>query len=192
MIVVFGSLIALGIVANILVDNPYAHRVIRVAINEKVHQFTNLRIDFKAVNVRVLPMELSLYGFNLFVEDDQGKSETVASASQIHTAVSLFSLILGTPKLKTIEVTDLKVQYPFVNQIKFHETSATPEDSEPLTWPPDVSLPVYSVALRNASLAYLLPDEEGKEIVRVAAEGIDFEADVDSWEDIRYPGNSRG
>ena len=62
LVIILVSCTMAAFAANLLVDNPYTHQLIRIAINDKLKQDTNLSLDFKAIKVQMIPPGLDLYG----------------------------------------------------------------------------------------------------------------------------------
>ena len=61
--IIFAVLLFLtGLVFNVLINNPYSHRMIRGAVAEKVEEYTNLSLDFEALSISMIPLQITLYG----------------------------------------------------------------------------------------------------------------------------------
>ena len=58
-----------ALVLNILVDNPYTHRLVASALNEHVARYTKVKLDFKAIKLRAFPIGLDLYGLQIATFD---------------------------------------------------------------------------------------------------------------------------
>ena len=103
-------LVALGFVLNLLVDNPYSHKIVRDIVNEKLSDIPQIKVDFQAIDISAFPLEAKFYGFQ--VAAPESSEIPLVSAANVKVRVSIPSLILGTPKLSLVELTELKVNYP--------------------------------------------------------------------------------
>jgi hypothetical protein len=170
---------------NVIIDNPYAHRIARVGINMKAEQFTRIKIDFRAVKLTAFPPGLDLYGLN--VEHLERPGESIISAAHLRVRLSIWSLFLGTPELSSVELTDLETalptKYKIQDLLKF-QLEAAPG---PITWPPKFHLPVDNIILRNASISIDLPGESpDKPVLRSHLNGADFNLRYAGWDDIYF------
>ena len=180
----------LGFVLNLLVDNPYTHRLVRTLINEKVKQETSLTVDFKAMKVSVIPPGAELYGFYLATEI--APSEPLITASHVSARLSVWSAILGKIRLSLAEADDLTIIWPppfgFKGFSKGGETGP-PAPAAPPTWPPAFDLPIDVVSLKNAKLYAEIPLTDELPLAPatavIALVGVDLDLDYNGWSDIR-------
>jgi hypothetical protein len=185
-LVVFGLVL---LVANLLVDNPYTHRILRAAINEKAQQHTNLIVDFKALRVNVLPPGVDLYG--VYVATSVEPDRPLVTASHAKARLSLWSLILGEARLSLIVGHDLAVVWPppwnFPGFLK-EDPEAPPEPDTPVTWPPVDKLPIDRVVISNARIFAELEVFDGVphagKWVTISAVGADLDATLDGLDDV--------
>jgi len=173
-----------GFVLNILADNPYTHRMVRVALNQKVEELTDLKIDFRALKVSVMPPGVDLYGLNIAHKDEV--EEKLFSTSHVRLEVSVWSMFWGSTSLSEVSVTDLNVALPF--KYSFAEMlhlPPTPED-EPIAWPPPFKLPINHLRLKNSSLSVLIPSSTGAPDpdLNVNIQGIDLTVENGGWDDM--------
>ncbi len=190
-LVIFISVLMISIfILNILVDNPYTHRLLRAIINAQVKENTNLELKFEAVNVSVMPLGFELYGIQVNPQS-QEKGKSLAKASRIHVRVSLWSLIIGRPKLGLVAASDLEVIWPppwdFKGFIK-NQSSQPKEDDQPMTWPPQFELPVEEIRLENSRFYAEFPLNEEVPLAPswfyLIASGVDLNIKLDGWNDI--------
>jgi hypothetical protein len=173
---------------NILIDNPYTHRLVRAAINDTVKNYTNISIDFKAVKVSVVPPGIALYGVHVAPKDHQ--DDAILTASHVKARLSLWSLFLGEFRIGRLEFGDMALIWPppwdFPGFVKEGVIKAAPGPSE-VRWPPEFHLPVDTVILRSSKIYVELPVKEEipykKEIFSLSAVGIDAEFNYSSWQD---------
>lgn len=159
------SLIGFGIlllVGNLLVDNPYSHRFLQNAINEKSQKYTNLNIKFQSAKVHVLPPGIELY--NLEIAGTNAPDRPIITAAQAKAQLSLLSLILGKLRLSLISGEDLTIVWPppwgFPGFLK--QMASKPLGSEPpLQWPLITDLPVERIVLENAQIFAEFPAFDG-------------------------------
>ncbi len=188
LVIVLAVLGVFGFIANLLVDNPYTHRLFRKGINDVVRGSTHLLIDFKAIKVSVVPPGVDLYGVH--VATDVEPNNPLVTASHASTRISLMSLILGEIKLGDIEMNDLTVVWPppwnFAGFLK-DEQPGPPKPEQPMTWPPAFDLPLRGVVLRNAKIYFEAPLNDGvpykDEQFVMSLVGVDLDFDFDDWRD---------
>ena len=82
----------MGVLANLLVDNPYSHRVVRQLANAAIEEKTGYSIEFSAMKISIVPPQVTAYRFQLFEADNH--VIPVVEASQVKVRVSLLSLFL--------------------------------------------------------------------------------------------------
>ncbi|MEZ4741374.1 MAG: translocation/assembly module TamB domain-containing protein [Bdellovibrionota bacterium] len=188
------SIFILLFILNILIDNPYTYKLFRVAINEKIKSSTNVRVDFEAVSLSILPLGVDLYGNKVSLLSPEGKAHIIAQCSHIKMRVSFLSLFLGSPKLSSVVVTDLQAQWPspwnfppiLRNDI---QTKKNANDDAP-TWPPSFDLPIQKISLVNAGLyikSYFdvrIPEQESH--VATVLDGVNASIYFNNWSDIEY------
>jgi hypothetical protein len=181
---IFALIVAASIFfLNVLIDNPYAHRIARVGINMKAEEFTRIKLDFRAVKLTAFPPGLDLYG--LSIEHLERPEESIISAAHLRVRLSIWSLVLGTPELSSIEVTDLETALPFKYSIQDLLKFQLESDPGPITWPPKFRLPVDNIILRNASVSIDIPgDRPELPILRSSVNGADLNLRYSGWDDI--------
>jgi hypothetical protein len=143
--------------ANLIIDNPYTHRLIRLIINEQVTKHTNLTVNFQALKVSLLPAGLDIYG--LKVAAAEAPDQPMVTVPQLRTRLSIWSLILGELRLSNLELNDPTFIWPppaalaslFKSDQKSPQNKPSASDDQ-IGWPPDFDLPVNRVALINAKL----------------------------------------
>jgi hypothetical protein len=149
-----------GFLLNIAADNPYSHRLARAVINKKLASVTNFVVRFEAIKLKVVPLGVDLYGFS--ISEPENQASTLIKSSHIKAEVSIWSLIIGEPKLGVLEFTDLEASWPLPPGI-MKELFKDDQPSEPLSWPPKVKfIPVEKIALKNSRIYFELPEDEKK------------------------------
>lgn len=189
-VIALAVLALLAFVANLLVDNPYTHRLVRAAINEKVEDNTNLTVDFKAMKVTIVPPGAELYGFALAPK--MSPDSPLISASHVRARVSVWSLILGNFRLALAETDDLTIIWPppfgFPGFFKDDPEAGPPEPARP-AWPPPFELPIDNIVLKNAKIYAEVPLTEAIPMAPSSfigsAVGIDVDLDNGGWRDLR-------
>lgn len=177
-------------IANLLVDNPYTHRLARAAINEKLEAATNLTVEFKAMKVSIVPPGLELYG--LALAPKMARDTPLVAASHMRARVSVWALILGKFRLGLVEADDLTLQWPppfgfpgFMQE----KPLVGPPAPRKAQWPPAVDLPIDSIILKNAKLYAELPLTESipqaQSSFVTSMVGIDAAFDYAGWRDMR-------
>jgi hypothetical protein len=174
---------------NILIDNPYTHRLVRVAINETVKTHTNLNIDFKAVKVSVVPPGVALYGVH--VAPSTKLDNPILTASHAKARLSLWALFLGELRLAKLEFGDMTLIWPppwdFPGFLKTDPKIKVVETPTELTWPPQFDLPIDTIAVKSSKIYIEIPTVEQvplkKEVFAFSAVGIDAEFNYTTWQD---------
>ncbi len=173
-----------GFVLNILADNPYTHRIVRVALNQKVEELTDLKIDFRALKVSVMPPGVDLYGLN--IAHKREPTEKLFSTSHVRLEVSVWSMFWGSTSLSEVSITDLNVGLPF--KYSFAEMLHLPPtpENEPIPWPPPFRLPIDHLRLKNSSISVLVPSSTGASLpdLNVNVQGIDLTVDNNGWDNM--------
>lgn len=172
---------------NILIDNPYTHRIVRAAINDTVKTYTNLSVDFKAVKVSIVPPGVALYGVHLAPADAIDKP--ILTASHAKLRISLWALFLGELRLSKLEFGDMTLIWPppwnfpgFVREE--HRDKSAPTET---VWPPAFDLPIDMIAVRSSKIYVEVPLTDSvplkKEVFSLSAVGIDAEFNYTDWQD---------
>jgi hypothetical protein len=188
-LIVIGAITAW--VLNLLVDNPWTHRLIRTVINEQVEKNTNLSLDFKAIKASVVPPGIALYGVRITTNAGHPSPDSLVVASQVKTRVSIWSILTGSPRLGLVELRDLDVIWPppgdFPGFLK--NPAPPPEKREPVAWPPPFPVPVDELVISNGRVLFehefqgsAVP--ASPDILAVSASGINLEVGIDGWDDI--------
>jgi len=174
---------------NILIDNPYTHRLVRVAINESVNTHTNLNIDFKAVKVSVVPPGVSLYGVH--VAPSENLDNPILTASHAKARLSLWALFLGELRLAKLEFGDMTFIWPppwnFPGFLKTDPNAKVVDTPTEITWPPSFDLPIDTIAVKSSKIYIEIPTVNKvplkKEVFAFSAVGIDAEFNYTTWLD---------
>ncbi len=181
LLIISGILVILGYVGNLLIDNPYVHRLLRDAINHELEDYTFLSLKFEAINVRFIPLGVDLYGLELKQKAEGTGAKTLFQTSHVRARVSMIALLLSKPERLNLEINEPKIDLPLppletiLRMEKFPELQA--HDNEPLIWPPKWHLPIYRLAIQNLNLSFLLPSDiaEKPPLLNSRLEGLDLE-----------------
>lgn len=179
----------LALIANVLVDNPYTHRVIRNALNRGIQDETNLIVDFKAIKASVVPPGVDLYGVQ--VAPKIASQEPLFTSAQVKVRISLWALVLGDIRIGLIEAQEPTVFWPppwnFPGFLTRPQTAAQAA-KEPLVWPPPFAMPVDRIILNQARLALSLPLKDTPpqplSTLDATVEGLDLDVTWKNWEKI--------
>ncbi len=200
-IVAIASMMAF--VANLLVDNPYSHRLIRTQLNRLLEEHTEISLEFSALKLSVIPPGMTLYAVKVTPRADP--SFQWLSASKIRADVSLWAAILGDFRLSLVESSQLTVVWPMpfefpgflkedpldgpkVSEEKIPHPAAGMEESL-LKWPPAFDLPIDRILLANANFSLDLPIEEEipapLETLYLTASGVDLDLRYHGWDSLK-------
>lgn len=190
LIIGLGTIGLMLFVANLIVDNPYTHRMIRAAINEKAQQHTNLVVDFESLRIHVVPLGIDLYG--LYVATNVAPDQPLVTASKVKVRLSLWSLILGEMQLSLVEGHDVAAVWPppwnFSGFLK-ESTVGPPQPEGPLTWPPIEHLPIDRLVLGNTKIFAELPVFDGIPFAgkwfTISTVGADLDVTLSGLDDIK-------
>ena len=179
--------LALGVTAislNIAVDNPYFHKVFGNAINEKVEEVSNAKLDFKAISLQFLPPGIDIYGIS--VKDLNGNE--ILSSSRLQARLSIVSLFLGKPKLSLVKASELRTSYPFPSDLFKESNDDSKEKSGQktavITWPPNFELPVNEFSITDATVDILIPSKKDKKNSHSARlDGLDLNLEFEGWDE---------
>ncbi len=76
----------------------------------KLKAYSGIRVDFRALKIKAVPLGVDLFGFEITSAEDAQKS--LFKASQLKMRVSMWSIIFGSPRLGLVEVSDLDFAWP--------------------------------------------------------------------------------
>lgn len=155
----------LGTIANLLIDNPYTHQAVALAINSKAKKFTYVEVKFQAIKVSLLPLGIDLFGLELV--HSEKPEQPVIKSSHLRAKISLWALLLGRLRLSIIESRDLEFTWPLPAMPEHHANShlyggfyGLLRDPPPLSaeedhleWPLPFALPIDRVMLQSAKIA---------------------------------------
>ncbi len=165
LIIISGILLVLGYVGNLLIDNPYVHRLVRDLINKQLDEYTSLTVKFEAINVRFIPLGIDLYGIEIKQKTEEGPN-SLLQASHIRLRLSVIATLLSKPELLNLEINEPKLALPVPPLDKLLKMEKFPEllenKDQPVFWPPKGQLPFYRIALQNLQLEVTIPDSNPK------------------------------
>ncbi|MCX6110527.1 MAG: translocation/assembly module TamB domain-containing protein [Proteobacteria bacterium] len=188
LVIILVSCAMAAFAANLLVDNPYTHQLIRIAINDKLKQDTNLSLDFKAIKVQLIPPGLDLYG--LAVAPALQQAQPLLTVAQVRAKISIWSLLMGKARLSSLDLNDLSLVWPppwnFPGFLKEAQT-VTREATKPATWPPSFDLPIDRLVIKNGQVFAELPNfkiPERSSLNTLSLVGLDAEITYKNWRHI--------
>lgn len=188
--IVVAILLLMGYVGNLLLDNPYVHRLIRQLVNEKLKEYTHLTIKFEAVSAKFLPAGLDVYGVEILSQDPT--PVVLFKASHIKLHVSATAILLSRKEIFDLELNEPTAALPLPPIEKILRMEKFPDwgkDTGLPTWPPDESLPFYRIAITNGKLSAQIKDDS-KELLNIQTDGLDLELIFHSWNDLSLAAKS--
>lgn len=188
--IIFAVLLFLtGLVFNVLINNPYSHRMIRGAVAEKVEEYTNLSLDFEALSISMIPLQVTLYGVQVSPESKTQKTN-LFSISHVQIKGSWWNLMMGKQKLKKVHIHDLDLEWPpppdfpgFLKKTGAHKEQPS-KKAEALRWPP-AELPLEEFEISNGRFKGSFQSSQstnspkGKIFADLA--GFDLKAEFNRW-----------
>ena len=193
-VIIFVLAFFLGAALNLLINNPYTHKVIRGAFEEKLRQHTNLRVDFEAMAVSLFPLKATLYGVQIEPATEQ-VAQNLISVSHIQIYGSWWNLLFGYNKIKKLHFHDLEARWP--PPANFARIFKDKEDKDPAKkksgsegpiWPPE-ELPFESIVLSNSRFAgEFSPDGKENELFYFEMLNLNLELFFHRWTrvDLRF------
>ncbi len=176
-----------GFVINLLIDNPYAHSAIRNFLNSQIEQHTHINFNFKDIKVRAFPPGIELYGIE--VTPDNHPHAPLIRASRVKARVSIWSLVMGDPKLGLLELIDPSIVWPppwnFPGFLKSGNQKKETA-SKPLIWPLPFDLPIEQIVLKDANFYFeteLFKIPEIRKTFATSVVGMSGEFTYSSWQD---------
>lgn len=185
-IVIIGITLAISVfILNLLVNNLYTHRLIRAIIYEKFSQHSELNLEFEALSISIVPLDLTMYGLQLGT-NSKFKTESLLQVSMLEVHLSLWDLFIGNKKISKITAQDLKLNWPPPWDFKgFLKNQNQNLDQQELTWPP-APLPIDELVLRNARFIGYFPLKEEVphklEFISTTLEGLDLRVKLNQWD----------
>ena len=193
LIILLAILGLIGFFANLAVDNPYTHRLIRLILNEQVTKHTNLTINFQAIKVKVVPAGFDLYG--LQVAANSKPDSPFITVSQVRARLSVWSLILGELRLANLELNDPTILWPppgnLTTLLRGSEDSKDNQSSDQnggIIWPPAFDIPVSRIALINAKIFVEHPIFQipfAPKYLAMSIGALDATWEYNSWRDMK-------
>lgn len=179
-----GTLVAIAITLNMVIDNPWMHSFISHIINDKLKKEYDIQLHFRSMEVSAIPLGFTIYGFKINHLDNNKK---ILEGSQLSGTMNIISLFLGQPKLDNILINELKIDYTKLNQPADHPASK----DERTSWPPSYDLPLNQIELQNASISYRSKSSNSLYTLSLKTSGLDLTLDYDSWQEFTIDIDSR-
>ena len=182
-IVIIGiSLSILVFILNLLVNNLYTHRLLRAIIYEKFAEYSDLNLEFEALSISIVPLDLTIYGLQLG-SNSKFKAESLLQVSMLEVHLSWWDIFIGNKKVSKVTAQDLKLNWPPPWDFKGFLKQQSSHDSG-FSWPPD-PIPIGELVLLNARFIGYFPLKEEVplklEFVSTTLEGLDLRVKMDQW-----------
>lgn len=98
---------------NLAVNNPYSHRLIRLFVDDHLKSETNLRFEYEAMTVSLIPLKAVFYGVHLsykpLVEEEE---RSLLKSARVSASASWTDIFLGYMRLDRLQVQDVDVVWP--------------------------------------------------------------------------------
>lgn len=180
--------ILLMFVINIIIDNPYTHKVIKELINEKLEANTNIKVSFEALSLQAFPPGIELYGVKIR-HAHATENENMINSAYVSTRVSLYSLFISKPKLSFVKFKNVKFSLPNADlgPILKESTDSKPNDSDTIiAWPPKlIEIPLEEIIIENATFA-MNNKINDKETFSTSIEGANFDVKINDLLNIDF------
>lgn len=175
--------IGFALLVNLLVNNPYTHRLVKAVINEKLAGLTKINLEFQALEVKAFPPTVTVYGVR--VSPRSAPKVPLLEAAQIKARLSVFSLLIGEPGIGLLETNELKLSYPLPPEFDGILLNPPPESSY-IEWPPIPRLPVDRVVMINSRFSVTLPAAKPDDPpdLRLILDGVNLDYQHHSWKNI--------
>lgn len=140
-------------VSNIVIDNPYTHRLIRGYL-KKTHSTNELLdIQFNGISVSMFPPGIEVYGLSI---KNKANNTTAIQTTHAQTYLSLKWALLGKFKLSSLlienAIADIGSIKDLSMRISKRETSP-PREKRDVSWPPDFDFPIENIILKNIAFS---------------------------------------
>ena len=167
--------------ANIIIDNPWAHGIIRKLMNDYLTKELNLTVQFHAIEVTALPPGANIYGVSL---DSIEAKQNILKASQIELSLSPIALILGEVKISDLKINELKYGHIINIEDTVSKNSILTQKSR-IPWPPPFPIPTSRIKIENSQVNFrlLYPESPGQNF-SIETAGLEAELYTPSWHDI--------
>ncbi len=187
--ILVAALVIAAYVGNLLIDNPFFNQILKQKINKKLDDYTYLNVKFEAINGRLIPLSLDIYGIEL-----RRKGFEVAAplfqAKHVQIRLSIWALFLSKKEILEIEVNGPQLELPLpplADLIRVEKFPELQKKSELPSWPLSRDLPFRQLSWTNASLKVHLPAEKSTDPSLLVAEiaGFDMQITYNGFEDVK-------
>ncbi len=149
---------------NLVIDNPYSHRLIRNTVDRILRESTNLSVDYRVMRVQLFPPAFDLYGLEV-ARTDVGRDDPTAvnrkilAAAHIRATLSIWSILIGQPQLASFEANNTRLEVDDLESlgglVKVQNSGHAV--AKRYVWPPEFQVPVRKIILRNANVMLFQP-----------------------------------
>ena len=98
---IFLFIVSLAILANLVIDNHYTHKLIQGYIKKTISEQTRFDITFTGISISAIPFRLETYGLKII---DKSNNTTIIDTTRVSTGVSLSDLFIGKFKISNLKL----------------------------------------------------------------------------------------
>jgi hypothetical protein len=201
LVIIIIAIACIAYIGNLAIDNPYTHRFVNFYLNEKILKALPIEAEYQSMKIELVPPSVNLYGVKIRDTSVPDAPVDIISTNQTSLSLNLWSLFLAKPHIADLEIQDMTAIMPpstaLVEALNKLSLATKPNQKRggSTIWPPNISLPFSSIALRNASLKIVLratdfsANQDPGEITTIATTGADLDIEFNGWRDIKLSTN---
>ena len=179
---VVAAAIVVVYVLNSLIDNPYTHRILRAALNEKIQKNMDLSIEYKDIKLNIFPLNIILFGLKVRQHHHDG---SLLEAAHLKLELSVVALLMGKTRLSLLEFNELRIHLPFKEKkIIMKSMAENLEEGMKFYWPPSFDLPIDRIIGLNSHISFRIKGHRKIEkypVFEMIADGVNFDLNYSSW-----------
>lgn len=107
-----GLTIAIGIglitLLNVVVDNPYTHKLIKQEIERKIPENLPVDLRYQAMSVSLFPISVDLFGIKI-AEKRLPDEIPIIQADQLSLSIDVLNTLLGEPRISEVKIRSPKI-----------------------------------------------------------------------------------
>ncbi len=187
LVLFFAILVALGYLGNLLIDNPYVHRLLRDSLNERLETYTHITIKFEAINAKFAPPGFDIYGLEARYKKPDGTEISLVQLAHLQVRVSVLALILSQPEILDLELNEPRISLPLPpieNLLKIEKFPDWNKKSELPKWPLEFAMPIKHLNIGNAMINLKVPAHKAQapDLLSLQLEGLNLDFDFRTWQ----------
>ncbi len=187
LIIFLGVLVALGYIGNLLIDNPYVHRLLRDALNERLETNTHLSIKFQAINAKFIPPGFDIYGVDVRYQKPDGAEQSLAQLAHLQLRFSIIALLLSQSEIFDLEINEPRISLPLPpteDLIKIDQFPDWNKKSDLADWPLVIPMPMKHARIGNATINVKIADTlpDAPDLLSMQLEGLNLDFTFQSWQ----------